>query len=592
MVGAVQSSSGGARVPRVGGARPATSRWCVDAKRLFAYDPRPLDPTAASPSGRSSGRGAVLRPGCGRRGAARAVAADAVRGRHHAASTRCCAAAPPPTARCSPPAGRRGTSSRSAAARCCSSRAAALVLAVRLADRDARLRRAAAPDGLTAARPGRGPDLGGGRRGRARRWSPPWWRSRRWPWRRRWSSRTCAVRAADPAAARRRRPRLLVLVAAVRWSLAPAPSPGAGPAPGRRRRCSVATAEAPGATAAAGAAVTCHGLVKVYRSATGETHALRGHRPAAAARASSPWWPARRAAGRAACCTCSPPATGPAPATSTCSAPTWPTRRPGELRELRRRRIGFVAQRSSGCAVPAPHRRRAAAPGRRAARRRRRADVEPGAGRGRPRAPRPTTVPSASSGGEQQRLAVALALVGAARAGRRRRADRRARPRQRRPGDGRAGRWPRTPAAPSWSPATTNGSVDRADRVLRLRHGVLSSEQHGPAGDTVARHRLDRPAAAAARGARPVPRRPGRGAARRRRGHPAAAGRGRRDGPGRSAGSATGTATAPTASQVLDDVSLTSTPGEVRLRGRAVRLGQDRAVPPGRRLRGARRAAP
>ena len=78
---------------------------------------------------------------------------------------------------CSPPAGSSGYVVALGGCALLLVAAAALVLAVRLADRDAvsdvLLRRMS----YGGARPGRGPDLGGGVRGRARRWWPPRWRS-------------------------------------------------------------------------------------------------------------------------------------------------------------------------------------------------------------------------------------------------------------------------------------------------------------------------------------------------------------------------------------------------------------------------------
>ena len=97
--------------------------------------------------------------------------------------------------------------------------------------------------------------------------------------------------------------------------------------------------------------VTCHGLVKVYRSATGETHALRGldlllhpgvltvvAGPSGSGKSSLLHLVAAR----------DRPSAGDLDVLGTDLA-TAPT---GELRDLRRRRIGFVAQRASGSLFP------------------------------------------------------------------------------------------------------------------------------------------------------------------------------------------------------------------------------------------------
>ena len=111
----------------------------------------------------------------------------------------------------------------------------------------------------------------------------------------------------------------------------------------------MATAEIAGVGAAA--AVTCSGLVKVYRSATGETHALRGldlllhpgvltvvAGPSGSGKSSLLHLLAAR----------DRPSAGDLDVLGTDLA----TARTGELRALRRQRIGFVAQRSSGGLFP------------------------------------------------------------------------------------------------------------------------------------------------------------------------------------------------------------------------------------------------
>jgi ABC-type lipoprotein export system ATPase subunit len=229
------------------------------------------------------------------------------------------------------------------------------------------------------------------------------------------------------------------------------------------------------------AAAVCHGLVKVYRSATGETHALRGidlallrgvvtvvAGPSGSGKSSLLHLLAAR----------DRPSAGQLDVLGSDLADA-PSR---ELRELRRRRIGFVAQRASGALFPhltgAEQLRQVAT-------------LRGGATDDVDRAlaavaleHRGSHRPAASSGGEQQRLAVALALVGgpalviadeptaeldheaadlvlAALAG----------------------------AARAGSAVVVSSHDDRvvarADRVLRLRNGVLSSET-GRAGTTVA----------------------------------------------------------------------------------------------------------
>ena len=114
----------------------------------------------------------------------------------------------------------------------------------------------------------------------------------------------------------------------------------------------MATDEGTAAQVTAGrAAVTCHGLVKVYRSATGETHALRGldlllhpgvltvvAGPSGSGKSSLLHLVAAR----------DRPSAGDLDVLGTDLA-TAPT---DALRDLRRRRIGFVAQRASGSLFP------------------------------------------------------------------------------------------------------------------------------------------------------------------------------------------------------------------------------------------------
>ena len=227
----------------------------------------------------------------------------------------------------------------------------------------------------------------------------------------------------------------------------------------------------------ASAAVVCHGLVKVYRSATGETHALRGidlsllrgvvtvvAGPSGSGKSSLLHLLAAR----------DRPSAGRLDVLGSDLADASAR----ELRDLRRRRIGFVAQRASGALFPhltaAEQLRQVAS-------------LRGGAAEDVDRAlatvsleHRGNHLPSASSGGEQQRLAVALALVGAPGAGRRRRADRRARPRQRRPGAHRAGaRRPRRQPR-WWSPATTTGSSRGPTGCCGCGTASCRRRRHGP----------------------------------------------------------------------------------------------------------------
>ena len=107
----------------------------AEAQRLLRYMPRPLDPRLRSPRGADVAGGfstwvwSTKAPRPGGRGAGR--------GAHHAAGTRCCAATPPPTPIWSPPAGPPGYVVALGGFALLIVAAATLVLAVRLADRDA-----------------------------------------------------------------------------------------------------------------------------------------------------------------------------------------------------------------------------------------------------------------------------------------------------------------------------------------------------------------------------------------------------------------------------------------------------------------------
>ena len=224
----------------------------------------------------------------------------------------------------------------------------------------------------------------------------------------------------------------------------------------------------------ADAAVSCAGLVRIYRSATGETYALRGldltlHHgvltvvagPSGSGKSSLLHLVAAR----------DRPSAGELDVLGTDVAEAT-TR---ALRDLRRRRVGFVAQRSSTALFPhltaAQQLRQVAAL--------RGKSVDVGATLDsvalRDRAGhRPAT----SSGGEQQRLAVAAALVGDPDLVV---ADE---PTAELDHDNADLVMSALLAAARRGSAVVVSShddrvVSRADRVLRLRHGVLSSEQEG-----------------------------------------------------------------------------------------------------------------
>jgi putative ABC transport system ATP-binding protein len=153
-----------------------------------------------------------------------------------------------------------------------------------------------------------------------------------------------------------------------------------------------------------------------------------------------------------------------------------------ELRELRRRRIGFVAQRASGALFPhltgAEQLQQVAT-------------LRGGASEDVDRALAAVALehrgnhrPAASSGGEQQRLAVALALVGGPALVV---ADEPTAELDHEAADLVLTALAGAARAGSAVVVTSHDDrvVARADRVLRLRNGVLSSEA-GPAGTPVA----------------------------------------------------------------------------------------------------------
>lgn len=241
----------------------------------------------------------------------------------------------------------------------------------------------------------------------------------------------------------------------------------------------MATAEV--AAGGGSAAVTCSGLVKVYRSATGETHALRGLdlllHPGVLTVVAGP-----SGSGKSSLLHLVSARDRPSAGDLDVLGTDLATARTGELRALRRRRIGFVAQRSSGALFPhltATEQLRQVAALRGAAP----DDIGPALA-AVDLEHRADHRPSTSSGGEQQRLAVALALVGSPALVV---ADEPTAELDHANADLVMTALSRAAHAGSAVVVSSHDErvISRADRVLRLRHGVLSSERHG-GGDTVA----------------------------------------------------------------------------------------------------------
>ena len=140
------------------------------------------------------------------------------------------------------------------------------------------------------------------------------------------------------------------------------------------------------------AVVTCEDLVKVFRSATGETHALRGIGlevlPGVLTVVAGP-----SGSGKSSLLTLLGARDRPSAGQLHVLGSDIGAASTRQLRTLRRRRIGFVPQRSSEAVFPHVRGRRPASSGRCLARRRRQRPSRRGAGRGRSRRPgRPPAV--------------------------------------------------------------------------------------------------------------------------------------------------------------------------------------------------------
>jgi putative ABC transport system ATP-binding protein len=223
------------------------------------------------------------------------------------------------------------------------------------------------------------------------------------------------------------------------------------------------------------ATAVCHGLVKVYRSETSETHALRGIdlvlRPGVVTVIAGP-----SGSGKSSLLHLLAARDRPSAGQLTVLGSDLAEAKPRELRGLRRHRIGFVAQRSSGGLFPhltAVEQLRQVASLRGA----RDEDID-AALDSVDLTDRADHRPSASSGGEQQRLAVALALVGAPPLVV---ADEPTAELDHANADLVLGALARAARAGSAVLVSSHDDrvISRADRVLRLRHGVLSSETRG-----------------------------------------------------------------------------------------------------------------
>lgn len=224
------------------------------------------------------------------------------------------------------------------------------------------------------------------------------------------------------------------------------------------------------------AVVTCEDLVKVFRSATGETHALRGIGldvlPGVLTVVAGP-----SGSGKSSLLTLLGARDRPSAGQLTVLGSDVGTASTRELRALRRRRIGFVPQRSSEAVFP--HLR--------AIDQLRQIAAWRGAGgNGHPAEAlaavgledRAGHLPQALSGGEQQRLAVALALTGTPELVV---ADEPTAELDHANADRVMDALLATAAAGAAVVISSHDDrvTHRADRLLRLRHGVVSSETAG-----------------------------------------------------------------------------------------------------------------
>lgn len=221
--------------------------------------------------------------------------------------------------------------------------------------------------------------------------------------------------------------------------------------------------------------VSCEDLVKVFRSATGETHALRGiglalepgHLTVVAGPSGS---------GKSSLLTLLGVRDRPSAGRLTVLGSDVGVASTRELRGLRRRRIGFVPQRASAALFP--HLRASEQLGQVAAWRGATRDHLDEALEAVGLTDRAAHRPAALSGGEQQRLAVAVALVGRPALVV---ADEPTAELDHANADRVMDALLAVAAAGSTVVISSHDDrvTHRADRLLRLRHGVLSSEAAG-----------------------------------------------------------------------------------------------------------------
>lgn len=222
------------------------------------------------------------------------------------------------------------------------------------------------------------------------------------------------------------------------------------------------------------AVVTCEDLVKVFRSATGETHALRGIGlevlPGVLTVVAGP-----SGSGKSSLLTLLGARDRPSAGQLTVLGSDVAAASTRQLRMLRRRRIGFVPQRSSEAVFPHV---RAIDQLRQVGSWRGDGGDPAGALEAVGLGDRAGHLPSALSGGEQQRLAVALALVGSPQLVV---ADEPTAELDHANADKVMDALLATAAAGCAVVISSHDDriTHRADRLLRLRHGVVSSETSG-----------------------------------------------------------------------------------------------------------------